>query len=184
MAKASLWKVPVLGWVMAGAQQIPVERAGGGGGQLSLEHATTALQQGQVVVIYSEGTITRDPGTWPMKPKVGAAVLALAGDFPVIPLVNWGTHRVFVPYVKKGRIKPLPRKDIVVRAGPPIDLSQWRGKPVDARAIRDVSLQISTAVRDLLAEVREEAPPAEFFVWRKAEVTPNGAEQAPGGASP
>ncbi len=176
MAKASLWKVPVLGAVMRGAQQIPVERAGGAG-QHSLEHAEEALRQGQVVVIYPEGTITRDPDTWPMRPKAGAAVLALSGDYPVVPMVNWGTQSVFVPYVKKGRFKPLPRKDIVLKAGPPIDLSAYRGQPVDARAIRDVTLLIMTAVRDLVAEVRGETPPAKFFVPRKADVEADAAAE-------
>ena len=102
-----------------------------------------------------------------MKPKAGVAVLALSGDFPVIPVVNWGTQRVFVPYVKKGRFKPLPRKDIVVKAGPPIDLSAYRGKEIDARAIRDVSLLIMTAIRDMLAEIRDEPAPSTFFVPKK-----------------
>jgi len=169
MAKASLWKVPVLGSVMRGADQIPVERAGGGAGKQSLDAAEAALKAGKVVLIYPEGTITRDPRTWPMRPKAGAALLALSGDFPVVPLVNWGTQHVFVPYVKKGRIKPLPRKDVVVRAGPAIDLSAYRGQPVDARLLRDVSMVIMEAVRDLVAEVRGEQPPDAFFVPRKAD---------------
>ena len=163
MAKSSIWKVPGIGTLMRGARQIPVERTGGAG-QQSLQPAIDALNSGQVVVIYPDGTITRDPQTWPMRPKAGVAVLALAGDFPVIPVVNWGTQRVFVPYVKKGRFRPLPRKDIVVTAGPPIDLSAFRGKEVDARLVRDVSVHIMTAVRDLLAEVRDETAPAKFFV--------------------
>jgi 1-acyl-sn-glycerol-3-phosphate acyltransferase len=170
MAKASLWKVPVLGTVMRGADQIPVERAGGGAGKLSLDAAEAALRDGKVVIIYPEGTITRDPDTWPMRPKAGAALLALSGDFPVVPMVNWGTNKVFVPYVKKGRIKPLPRKDVIIRAGPPIDLSAYRGKPVDARLLRDVTMLIMEAVRDLVAEERGEQPPQKFFVPKRAEV--------------
>ncbi len=166
LAKASIWTVPGIGKLMTGARQIPVERSGGAGKE-SLGPAIAALESGQVVVIYPEGTITRDPARWPMKPKAGVAVLALSGDFPVIPVVNWGTQRVFVPYVKKGRFKPLPRKDIVVKAGPPIDLSAYRGKEIDARAIRDVSLLIMTAIRDMLAEIRDEPAPSTFFVPKK-----------------
>jgi len=55
-----------------------------------------------------------------------------------------------------------------VIAGPPIDLSPWRGKPVDARAIRDVSYLIMGTIRDMLAEVRGEVPPEEFFDAKKA----------------
>lgn len=176
MAKASIWGVPFVGRLMRGAQQIPVER-GGGSGQQSLAPALSALAAGQMVLIYPEGTITRDPEKWPMKPKAGVAVLALAGDYPVIPVVNWGTHEVFVPYVKKGRFKPFPRKTVTVKAGPPVDLSEFRGKEPDARVIRDVSLRIMTAVRDLVAEVRDEVPPERFFVPRR--VTESGEGSTP-----
>ena len=167
MAKASLWKVPVVGRVIAGTAQIPVDR-GGGQGQIGLEAATRALKSGQMVVIYPDGTVTRDPGGWPMKPRPGVAALALSGeDIPVIPVVHWGTQRVYVPYTKKG-FHPLPRKEITVVAGPPIDLSAYRGRPVDARLVMEVSTVIQAAVRDLLAKVRDETPPAEFYDQKKA----------------
>lgn len=183
MAKASIWKVPGIGMLMRGARQIPVERTGGAG-QQSLQPAIDALNDGQVVVIYPDGTITRDPDQWPMRPKAGVAVLALSGDFPVIPVVNWGTQRVFVPYVKKGRFAPLPRKDIVVKAGPPIDLSAYRGRELDTRLVRDVSVTIMTAVRDLLAEVRDETPPATFFVPKKQPAAGTAENTDGAGTSP
>ncbi len=161
LAKASLWKLPVLGGALRGTGQIPVER-GGGQGQVGLEQAVTALQEGRVVLIYPEGTVTRDPDLWPMRPRPGVAALALSGDFPVVPMAQWGTHRVYRSYVKKG-FTPLPRQDITVVAGPPIDLSAYRNGPVDARAIRDVSYVIMEAVRDLLATLRPEDPPQRFF---------------------
>ncbi len=166
LAKASLWKVPVAGTILRGTQQIAVERDAGAGKQV-LDVATAALNKGQVVVIYPEGTITRDPDFWPMKPKAGVAMLALSGDFSVIPMATWGTQKVFVPYVKESKFRPLPRKDITVKCGEPLDLSEYRGKPVDSRAIRDVSLLIMGAVRDLVAEVRQEEPPKAFFIYRK-----------------
>ncbi|MEO5833104.1 MAG: lysophospholipid acyltransferase family protein [Nakamurella sp.] len=176
MAKASIWQVPGIGTLMRGARQIPVERTGGAG-QQSLQPAIDALTDGQVVVIYPDGTITRDPQTWPMRPKAGVGVLALAGEFPVVPMVNWGAQRVFVPYVKKGRFAPLPRKDIVVALGPPIDLSAFRGREVDARLVREVSVHIMTVVRDLQAQVRGEVPPTAFFVPPK-EIRPGGPSEA------
>ncbi len=168
MAKASLWKLPLVGKALTGTGQIPVER-GGGSGQAGLDAAVNALKAGEMVLIYPDGTITRDPDHWPMKPRAGVAALALSGDFPVIPLVHWGTQNVFVPYVKKQRFRPLPRKEIRIVAGPPIDLSAYRGLPVDARLIREVSLYIQGAVRDLLGQVRNEVPPVAFYDFRKAQ---------------
>jgi len=162
MAKASLWKLPVVGRVMAGTEQIPVER-GGGAGQASLQAATAALAAGQVVLIYPEGTVTKDPDHWPMRPRPGVAALALSGDFPVIPVAHWGSHEVYRSYGSGRRFAPLPRKDVHVVAGEPIDLSAWRGKPVDNRAIRDVSYLIMGRIRDMVAELRAEQPPTAFF---------------------
>jgi 1-acyl-sn-glycerol-3-phosphate acyltransferase len=177
MAKASLWKLPVIGKVMAGTEQIPVER-GGGAGQASLAAATAALAAGQVVLIYPEGTVTKDPEHWPMRPRPGVAALALSGDFPVIPVAHWGSQQVYRSYGEGRRFAPLPRKDVYVVAGEPIDLSRWRGNPVDNRAIRDVSYLIMDRIRDMVAELRAAQPPADFFNPKRDQRAPGDGPQA------
>lgn len=169
MAKASLWKVPVLGQALANSEQIPVDRTGAGAGQSSLDAATESLRNGKVVLIYPDGTVTRDPDMWPMKPRMGVGALALAGDFPVIPVAHWGSNHVYTSYVQGRRFHPLPRKDVHTRFGEPVDLDDLRAGPHDARAVRAASMRIMTAVRDLLAEVRGVTAPAEFYDQRKAE---------------
>jgi 1-acyl-sn-glycerol-3-phosphate acyltransferase len=160
LAKNGLFGTPVLGWAMKGSGQIPVYRESADA-QQSLRDATTALEDGKVVLIYPEGTITRDPEGWPMHSRTGVARLALSADVPVLPVVHWGTREVLDGYNKKFR--PLPRKPIVVRCGPPVDLSAFRGRPIDAQLLREVTDFLMARVRDLLAEVREEKAPAEFF---------------------
>lgn len=162
LAKASLWKVPVLGSAMAGSGQIPVYRDSADA-QASLRAGIEALTQGKVVVIYPEGTITRDPAGWPMHARTGVARLALSADVPVLPMVHWGTLDVYDHYRKAFR--PLPRKDVVVATGEPVDLSAYRGRPVDAALLREVTDHLMSAVRDLLAEVRGERAPAEVYRW-------------------
>ena len=49
------------------------------------------------MIIYPEGTATRDPDLWPMAAKTGVARLALATGAPVIPVARWGTQNV-LPY--------------------------------------------------------------------------------------
>lgn len=182
LAKASLWKIPVVGRVLTGTGQIPVER-GNGAGQKALEPATEALAAGGVVLIYPEGTVTKDPDMWPMRPRPGVAALALSGDFPVIPVAHWGSHQVYTSYSKGRKFKPLPRKDVHVVAGEPIDLSPWRGKPVDARAIRDVSYLIMERIREMVAVLRDEQPPAEFFNPKTAEHRAAGTDAGAGAAA-
>lgn len=169
MAKASLWKVPILGGALAGSDQIPVQRGGEGAGRASLDLATQAMREGRVVLIYPEGTVTRDPGHWPMRPRPGAGALALAGDFPVIPVAHWGTNQVYDSYAPGRKLHLFPRKDIHIVFGDPVDLTELRSRPVDARSTRDASLLIMTAVRDMVAEVRGQTPPVEFFDMKKAE---------------
>jgi 1-acyl-sn-glycerol-3-phosphate acyltransferase len=167
LAKHSLWSVPVFGAALAGSGQIPVYRDSADA-QQSLRDATAALQAGRVVIIYPEGTITRDPRGWPMQSRTGVARLALdtlETDVPVLPIVHWGTNRVLDAYAK--RFRPLPRKDVVVRCGTPIDLSAFRGRPVDGDLLREVTDRLMTDVRDLVAEVRGEPAPTEFY--RRAE---------------
>ncbi|GAA0907501.1 lysophospholipid acyltransferase family protein [Pseudonocardia zijingensis] len=160
LAKHSLWNVPVLNWVLRGSGQIPVYRESADA-QQSLREGTKALDAGKVVVIYPEGTITRDPAGWPMAARTGVARLALTTDVPVLPAVHWGTRDVLDKYNRKFR--PLPRKQLVVRCGPPVDLSAYRGRPVDAVLLREVTDLLMVKVRELLAEVRGEPAPEEFY---------------------
>lgn len=161
LAKASIWKVPVAGWTMAGSGQIPVYRDSADA-QQSLRAGVEALRNGKLVVIYPEGTITRDPAGWPMQSRTGVARLALSGDIPVLPMVHWGTREVYDHYNGK-KFRPVPRKEVVVRCGPPLDLSVFAGRPIDAALLREATDFMMTAVRDLLAEVRNEPAPADFY---------------------
>jgi 1-acyl-sn-glycerol-3-phosphate acyltransferase len=160
LAKDSLWRVPVLGTLLRGTGQIPVSR-GTTDAQASLREGVAALQEGKILVVYPEGTISRDPEHWPMHSRTGIARLALACDVPVIPMVHWRTQDVLDGYRK--RYRPLPRVTITVRCGKAIDLSAYRGRPVDAALLRDTTDLIMGRVRDLLAEVRAEAAPAGFY---------------------
>jgi 1-acyl-sn-glycerol-3-phosphate acyltransferase len=160
LAKNSLWSKPVLGWAMRGSGQIPVYRESADA-QHSLREGTRALTEGKVVVIYPEGTITRDPEGWPMFARTGVARLALSADVPVVPFVHWGTRDVYDGYERKFR--PLPRKPIIVRCGEPIDLTAYRGRPLDAALLREVTDVIMCRVKELLAEVRQEEAPVQFF---------------------
>ncbi|MGI5125276.1 lysophospholipid acyltransferase family protein [Pseudonocardia sp. CA-107938] len=160
LAKESLWKVPVLGGALRGSGQIPVHRDTADA-QQSLRDGIAALDEGKVVLIYPEGTITKDPDGWPMHSRTGVARLALGADVPVVPCVIWGTREVYDGYNKKFR--PLPRKPITARFGPPVDMSAYRDRPIDAALLREVTDMLMGRVRDLLAEVRGEAAPAEFY---------------------
>jgi 1-acyl-sn-glycerol-3-phosphate acyltransferase len=175
LAKNTLWKLPLAGTVLAGTGQIPVYRGTAEAGQ-SLRAAHQALSDGEVVAIYPEGTITRDPDGWPMHSRVGVARLALENDVPVIPVARWGTLEVYDHYGK--RFRPFPRKRITIKVGEPIDLSAYREGRQDSGNLREVTEEIMSRVRDLLAEIRGEQAPSTFYVPTK---TTSAGENASSG---
>jgi 1-acyl-sn-glycerol-3-phosphate acyltransferase len=171
MAKASLWKVPVLGKVLVGAGQVPVFRGGDARESLraakeSIDVANKGLEQGKLLVIYPEGTITKDPDGWPMAARTGAARLALASDVPVIPAARWGTRAIYDGYSKKFR--PFPRKTVTSILGDPIDLSAYRDQPVTAQVLREVTDLLMGRVKELLEQARGEQAPEGFYSPVKA----------------
>jgi len=166
LAKDSLFRIPVAGKIIGGAGTIPVYR-GTSNAADSLRAANQALREGKIVVIYPEGTISKDPEAWPMRPFPGVARLALANDVPVLPIARWGTNHILNGYTKTFR--PFPRKTITTYVGEPVDLSQFRGEqpPTNTTLVR-VTDVIMTEVKTLLAEIRAEQPPAGFFNPKKA----------------
>lgn len=133
MAKASLWKLPVVGSALRGTRQVPVYRAGEDGPS-AVDAARAVLAEGGVVLIYPEGTVTREPDFWPMRPRPGVAALALSGDYPVVPVVHWGTQQVYNSYRTAGgrKLRLWPRQDVVVAVGDDIDLSEYRPQPASS----------------------------------------------------
>lgn len=88
LAKDSLFDVPIFGWLMNNARHIPVHR---GAGRDALESAVEALQQGELVLVLPEQTIS--PALELQSFKSGAARMAAAAGVPLIPAVSWGSHR-------------------------------------------------------------------------------------------
>ena len=72
LAKASLFKVPVVGQVLAAGGQIPVQR-GTAHATDALAEAAKRLQEGSCIIIFPEGTLSRDPLKWPMLVNRGGA---------------------------------------------------------------------------------------------------------------
>jgi 1-acyl-sn-glycerol-3-phosphate acyltransferase len=156
MIKAGVFTKPFVGTIMRGAKQIPVSR-GSTEAKDSLNAAITALKHGEAVVIYPEGTITRDPANWPMQAKTGLARLVLlAPDVPVIPIGQWGAQHNRPHHYT-------PRRTATASVGLPVDLSRFRGQDVSVSMLREITDTIMRAVRAEVAEVRGEPAPDAFF---------------------
>lgn len=158
LAKAELFSVPVVGWIARHSGQIEVRR-GGPDAVRSVEAAIAAVRAGRAVTIYPEGTITADPLVWPMAGRTGAARVALAAGCPVIPVGQWGAQEV-MPGKKVTWPRLFPRKTMRVIAGDPVDLDDLRDRPLSEELLTEATERILDAITALVAELREETPPA------------------------
>ena len=157
LVKSELFDVPVIGKVITGAGQIPVFRQTSEAAK-AFSAAVEAVNRGECVVVYTEGTITRDPRLWPMVGKTGAARIALTTGCPVIPIAQWGPHEVLAPYGR--RLRLLPRKTMHICAGPPVALDDLRTQRLTPQLLREASDRTTDAVISLLEQLRgEQAPP-------------------------
>lgn len=155
LAKDTLMALPVGGRILRNAQQIPVYRSTAGAAE-SLRAAIAAVEEGSVVTIYPEGTITRDPAAWPMSGRTGAVRVALATGRPLVPVMQWGPQEILWPYTK--RLRVFPRKTLHVRVGDPLDLSDFESKPLTEELLNAATTRLMDALTAMMSEVRGELP--------------------------
>jgi 1-acyl-sn-glycerol-3-phosphate acyltransferase len=166
MAKESLFGVPVLGWALRATGMIPVARSSSAtSARQTLETSALLVEHGRGVVVYPEGSLTRDPDLWPMRGKTGAVRLAIADDIPLIPVAQWGAQEILPRYGKLS-LWPL-RKRMVVRFGDPVDLSEFRGAGTQPAVLTKATAVLMDRITDLLALVRGIPAPTER--WNPSE---------------
>src|SRR3954468_13745387 len=171
LAKAGLWDVRVLGAIMRDTGQIPVYRASTDASK-AFSAAVEAVKSGKIVIVYPEGTLTRQAELWPMVGKTGAARIALAADVPVIPVAQWGAQEILYPYAKRPHL--LPPKLVHARAGDPVDLEDLRRLEPTPEVLHRATERIMDAITALLEEIRGETAPRERFDPRRAGVRLTG----------
>ena len=160
LAKAGVFKQPTLGKLFRAAGQIPVHRDSRDAA-LAFRDAVAAVERGETIIVYPEGTMTKDPNLWPMAGKTGAARIALRTGAPVLPIAQWGAQEVFASYSKKPKF--FPRKTMRVVAGKPFLLSEIVGKEITNESLRAGTEYIMDAITGMLADLRGEQPPAVRF---------------------
>jgi|SRR5450755_464103 1-acyl-sn-glycerol-3-phosphate acyltransferase len=183
LIKSPIFSVKAIGPILHKLGQLPVYR-NRGDAALVLRDAERAVRDGECVIVYPEGTASRDPDLWPMKARTGVARLALATGAPVIPIAHWGAQHV-LPY---GSTRPhlVPRRTVRMVAGPPVDLSAFRDQPLNSATLRDATAVIMADVTDLLAGLRGETPPAVPFdpaARAKASISQTEPAESPAASS-
>jgi 1-acyl-sn-glycerol-3-phosphate acyltransferase len=167
LATSGVFRAPLVGAVVRRLGFIPVNR-GAHDAADSLGPAADALAAGEVVALFPEGRLTRDPNHWPEKAKTGAVRLALRSGAPIVPVAMDGAYRV----VGKQRMLLDLVKAVVVRpkvltaVGEPIDvrsLAKGEVTPDEVRRLTDV---VMTQLVDLVESLRGQEAPAGSGVER------------------
>jgi 1-acyl-sn-glycerol-3-phosphate acyltransferase len=130
--KKELAKIPVFGWVLLACGQIMVDRSDPEKSRAALEEALSGLSGNNSVMIYPEGTRSRDGNLQPF--KKGGFWMALQVGLPIVPVRVSGSREVVAADTL--RIRP---GTVTVEIFPPIET---RGETV-------------TDIQDLMARVRE-----------------------------
>lgn len=163
LAKESLFRAPVLGWLLQKLAHIPVAR-GTVDARKSLETAQNVVKADGAVIIFPEGTLTKDPDGWPMTGRTGAARLALNTGAPVFPIAHWGEQEVISP---SGKLKLWPRRKVKVRVGDALDFSHIVVAEPGKKYTRDELVTLTEFmvenVTGLLEDIRgDKAPEGRF----------------------
>jgi 1-acyl-sn-glycerol-3-phosphate acyltransferase len=152
LAKQELFRLPVVGTVLRGARQIPVAR--GTRDRSSLVLAKAALDRGETVVVYPEGTVTTRSDHLPMKGKTGTARLSLETGVPVLPMASWGSQAV---WQKAGKGSLRFGRPVWTKVGEPLILGT--APEPDIAALRATTAQVMAALTDLVVDLRDRYPP-------------------------
>lgn len=92
IAKQELFKIPVFGWSMRRGGYIPLDRGDGRKALKSMDEAARQIKSGTSVIVFPEGTRTRDGRLLPF--KRGGFLLAVKAGVPVVPVSISGSFAI------------------------------------------------------------------------------------------
>ena len=135
LAKAELYKIPVFGYAMKRAGYISIDRSDRKSAIESLNKAVKIIKDGVSVVIFPEGTRSRNHNIQPF--KKGGFFLAVDSGVPIIPIIIHGTERIMPK--KQMLIKP---GNVTLEIAKPINSSDYTRKTKNdlMDKIRDIFL--------------------------------------------
>jgi 1-acyl-sn-glycerol-3-phosphate acyltransferase len=140
IAKKQLARIPFFGWVMWAGRFIFIDRQNAVAARRSIEAAGQRIRSGDSVLIFPEGTRTRDGSLGPF--KKGGFHLALKAGVPIVPVALRGTRAL------------MPRGSYLLRSG---TITVILGEPIPTQGLSDedrttLSERVRSVVEGMLAE--------------------------------
>ena len=119
LARASLFRYPGAGWLLRNWNSVPVERDGGGAA--GLKAILDRLLAGGGIILFPEGTRTRDGRLQPARSGIG--LIVIKSQAPIVPVRTFGTFEAY------GRNQKFPRpKKVAVKYGEPMRFETLRAE--------------------------------------------------------
>jgi 1-acyl-sn-glycerol-3-phosphate acyltransferase len=167
LATSGVFRAPLVGRLVRRLGFIPVNR-GAADAADALGPAAEALAAGEIVAMFPEGRLTRDPEHWPERAKTGAVRLALRTGAPIVPVAMDGAHRLmgrrrFVSSLVKNVIL---RPKVHTAVGEPIDVRAMLVGDETPDEVRRLTDEVMKQLIDLVEGLRGAEAPAESGVAR------------------
>ncbi len=155
LARENLFRFPVVGWVLHQWQVVPVDREGGGA--KGLKAILDRLLAGGAIILFPEGTRTRDGNLQPARSGIGLTVIKSSA--PVVPVRVFGTFQAY------GRQMRFPRPHrVAVKYGRPMLFEQLRAeaKVCSKQRLKEIYQQVADELMAAIAKLQPCEDKTEF----------------------
>lgn len=129
------------------AGMVPIDRSGGNASANTLNTAVKLISAGEALLIYPEGTRTRD-GTL-RRGRTGAVRMALSARCPIVPVGIVGTE-IIQPI---DQFMPQFRKPATLRFGAPLDIPKLANGRDDRRTLRNITDELMFEICELSGQI-------------------------------
>jgi 1-acyl-sn-glycerol-3-phosphate acyltransferase len=146
LARESLFRFPGIGALLRSWNAVPVDRDGGGA--KGLKKILDRLFAGGAIILFPEGTRTRDGNFLPARSGVGLTVIK--STVPVVPVRVFGTFAAYGRHIKF----PRPRR-VILKYGRPLHFETLRAeaKVCDKLRLKEIYQQVADEIMAAIAKL-------------------------------
>lgn len=146
LARESLFRFPGIGALLRSWNSVPVDRDGGGA--RGLKAILDRLLAGGGIILFPEGTRTRDGKLQPARSGIGLTVIK--SNAPVVPVRVFGTYEAYGRHLKF----PRPHR-VAVKYGRPLDFARLRAeaKTCDKPRLKAIYQQVADEIMTAIAKL-------------------------------
>jgi 1-acyl-sn-glycerol-3-phosphate acyltransferase len=147
LARESLFRFPVVGWVLRNWNSVPVDREGGGA--KGLKAILDRLLKGGAIILFPEGTRSRDGKLQPARSGIGLTVIKSTA--PVVPVRVFGTYEAYGRHMRY----PKPFHRVIVKYGKPMNFEALRAeaKTCSKERLKKIYQQVADELMAAIAKL-------------------------------